>query len=310
MTGQAGTLSCAEQPYGEVVDADMLVTMFDRRLQRTRKSMVSLCVGQIFSLSNVTTIHRFQHMPKRIMAKRLDEIIGTNEEYVSYLERELRAARQTLHEEDSRITKRKRSCDPYWMTCAKQLVRQTPMSQGWTSSLEEHGIDKLLKSGDVITCLLDTTFESRLSARISTAEVDVIDETDDETTASLRMYARTTSMRLSSASTALALANFQKFLVISACAVLMEGDTPAAKVYEIVRICVGNKSTDQYCKRTLASAKCLNQLIDFLDIHDWGQRAAELLLLCGSSGLSHSTIAHAFQGIGHLLTTSAFLAHQ
>lgn len=57
MTGQAATLSCAEQPYGEVVDADMLVTMFDRRLQRTRKSMVSFRVGQIFSLSNVTTIH-------------------------------------------------------------------------------------------------------------------------------------------------------------------------------------------------------------------------------------------------------------
>lgn len=221
------------------------------------------------------------------MTERMDGFIGTNEEYVSYLERELLVARQIPNTERSRTAKKRRTCDnPYWMTCAKRLVKQTPMAQNWTSSLKERGIHDIMKSGDAVTCLLDNKLESQLSAQVSTAETVNANETDDYTTACLRTYARTTSMRSSLASTALALANFQKFLVISACAVLAEGDTPIAKLYEIVRICVGNTSTDEYCKRTMASAKYLNELIDTLSIHDWGQRAAELLLICKYFDLS------------------------
>jgi hypothetical protein len=239
-------------------------------------------------LSPVTSSSlRYLCFPICTMPERLDRFVGTNEEYVSYLEKELLAARQNPNAECPRIAKKRRTCDsPYWMTCAKQLVKQTPMAQSWTSSLKDSGIHEIMKSGDAVTCLLDSKLESQLSAQVFTAEAGKVDETDDYTTAYLRTYARTTSMRSTLASTALALANFQKFLVISACAVLAEGNTPIAKVYEIVRICVGNKSTDEYCKRTMTAAKYLNELIDTLDIHDWGQRAAELLLLCGCFDLS------------------------
>lgn len=218
------------------------------------------------------------------MTERLDGFIGTIPEYISYLEEKLRDARQTLdvevEETGTNSRKRKRTGDPPWMKCARQLVKRTPASQAWTSSLKEHGIYELLQSGDAVACLLDTKFESHLSTRPPTAQAGAIDETDDDMTAALRTYAHTTSTRLSSASTALALANFQKFLAISACAVLAEGETPVAKVYDIVRICSGSKQGDEYCKRTLALAKYMNRLIDTLNIHDWGQRAAELLLLC------------------------------
>lgn len=225
------------------------------------------------------------------MVERLDGFIGTTHEYISYLEENLVDARRTLNAEETPTNgrKRKRTGDPQWMECAKHLVRRTPVSHDWTSSLKEHGIHELLESGDAVVCLLDTKFESHSFIRPPTADASVIDATDDEMTAALRTYAHTTSVRLSSASTALALANFQKFLAISACAVLAEGDTPIAKVYDIVRICVGtkSKSSDAHCKRTLALAKYMNQLIDILDIHDWGQRAAELLLLCWYPELSY-----------------------
>lgn len=223
------------------------------------------------------------------MTERLDGFIGTVEEYISYLEDNLRNARQTLNVKETGANgrKRKRTGDPHWKECARQLVKRTPASHVWTSSLKEHGIHELLESGDAVARLLDTKFESHLSTRPPTAQTGVIDATDDEMTAALRTYAHTTSMRLSSASTALALANFQKFLAISACAVLAEGETPIAKVYDIVRICIGSKTKDEYCKRTLTLAKYMNQLIDILDIHDWGQRAAELLLLCWYLNPSH-----------------------
>lgn len=223
------------------------------------------------------------------MTERLDGFVGTNQEYVSYLERELLAARQSENAEDSRTAKKRCTSgpdsDPYWKTCAKRLVEITPMSQSWTSSLRESGIHEILESGEAVKCLLDSKLESQLSAR--TIEAGNVGDTDDLPLATLRTYARTTAMRSSLASAALALANFQKFLVISACAVLAEGDAPTAKVYDIVRICVGTKSTDGYCKRTMASAKFLNKLIDTLDMHDWGQRAAELPLLCGCFDLSY-----------------------
>lgn len=113
-----------------------------------------------------------------------------------------------------------------------------------------------MKSGEAVNCLLDSKFEPRFSLRVSTPAI-VGDESTNEnyTASSLRNYARTTAMRWTLASTALALANFQKFLVISACAVLMEGETPIAEVFDIVRVCVGSDSSDAYCKRTIKAAK-------------------------------------------------------
>lgn len=167
------------------------------------------------------------------------------------------------------------------MTCANRLIAQTPKAECWSSSLKEHGIHDIMKSGDAVNCLLDGKSELRFSTQVLTPEIVGDENTNEDYTASsLRNYARTTAMWWTRASTALALANFQKFLVISACAVLMEGETPIAEVFDIVRLCVGSDSSDAYCKRTITAAKYLNELVDTLNIHEWGHRAGELLLFC------------------------------
>ncbi|KAM0714518.1 hypothetical protein Q7P37_009814 [Cladosporium fusiforme] len=143
-----------------------------------------------------------------------------------------------------------------------------------------------MTSGHAVECLLDSEFEPRLCTREPTtgAGTTIGDGSgsgsdDDHTLGAVRTYAQTTAMRWTLATTALALANFQKFLVLSACAVLLESEVSIAKVWNTVRICLGGNLSDDHCKRSVAAARYLNVLIDTLNIHKWGHRASELLLL-------------------------------
>jgi hypothetical protein len=238
----------------------------------------------------------------------VDSFGGTDEEYTSYLEKELLAARHQLSlRDDVHTAKRKRTSESYWKTCANRLIAETPKAQTWTSSLKEHGIHDIMKNNDAIKCLLDSKFEPCYSARIAASGADDIHENDDHIIDSLETYARTTAIRWRLALTALALANFQKFLVISACAVLMEGTTPITKVYDIVRICIGKDSSDGHCKRTITTARYLNVLIDTLNIHQWGHRAGELLLICKQSNSDYVCLTHHMQGTARPAITIVFL---
>jgi hypothetical protein len=238
------------------------------------------------------------------MSGRVDSFDGTNEEYTSYLEKELLATRHELTLRDNvHIAKRKRTSEPQWKTCAKRLIAETPNAQTWTSSLRENGIHDIMKNGDAIQCLLDSKFEPRHSAQVTASGAGDIHESDDHIIISLETYARTTAMRWTLASTVLALANFQKLLVISACAVLIEGTTPIAKVYDIVRICIGKDSSDSHCKRIITTARYLNVLIDTLNIHKWGDRAGELLLICKQFNSDYVRLTHHMQGTERPATT-------
>lgn len=242
------------------------------------------------------------------MSPRVDSFEGTNEEYTCYLEKELLATRRKLRLQDSvHSAKRKRASEPHWKTCAKRLVAETPKAHSWASSLKEHGIHDIMKNHDAIQCLLDSNFEPRYSAQVAVSGVGNDHENDGPIVISLETYARTTAKRWTLASTALALANFQKLLVISACAVLMEGATPIAKIYEIVRICIGKDSTDDHCKRTITTARYLNVLVDTLNIHQWGDRAGELLLLCKQVDFGCLGSTDYPQGIEPPATTTSFL---
>lgn len=181
---------------------------------------------------------------------------------------------------DERVLKRKRTSEPYWMRCANSLIAQTPKAKSWSNALREQGIHGIMTSGNAVACLLDSKFEPHLSVRGLMQEDGERASEGDCTLDYLKIYAETTAMRWTLASTALALANFQKFLVLSACAVLMEGETSIARILDIVRICIGENSTDTHCKRTVTAAKYLNVLMDTLNIHKWGHRASELPLLC------------------------------
>ena len=181
---------------------------------------------------------------------------------------------------DERAAKRTRKHEPRWMQNAKALIAQTPTAVSWSESLRTQGIHDIMTSGDAVICLLDSKLELRLPAKLTVPEGTQVEADSSDTLTYLRDYAQTTAMRGTLASTALALANFQKFLVLSACGVLMEGETPIASVLDIVRICVGENSSDEHCRRTVTAAKYLNVLVDRLNIHGWGSRASELLLLC------------------------------
>ena len=84
------------------------------------------------------------------------------------------------------------------------------------------------------------------------------------------------------ASIAVTIANFQRILVLSACAVLRAIATPRIpeeRILYIVKICLGYVS-DDYCIRMLNTAVFINRLVDVLNVHGWDGRADELLLWC------------------------------
>lgn len=184
---------------------------------------------------------------------------------------------QIIHFEPKSHQAKRRRCEaPSWMRCAKALIEETPKAQHWDDALMQNGIFDIMTTNGAVTHLLDTSFEPNSSA-LTTVPVGIENETVLDY---VKAYARATATRARRASVALALANFQKFLVLSSCAVLLDSGVSIAGVFDAVRICTGTDATDNYCKRTLQTAKYLNSLIDTLDMNGWGHRASELLLVC------------------------------
>ncbi|KAK3669280.1 hypothetical protein LTR78_010854, partial [Recurvomyces mirabilis] len=165
-----------------------------------------------------------------------------------------------------------------WLTNAKCLVGETPTAKHWDQVFHDKGLYDIMETGSALTYLLDTTVERDMSAVGKSAvprQGDVLSY--------VRHYAQATATRSMAASIALTLANFQKFLVLSACAVLLEEEEVSpAEVLTVAKLCMGNV-TDGYCRRVVRSTKAVNELIDKLNLHGWGYRSSELLLVCKSS---------------------------
>lgn len=96
----------------------------------------------------------------------------------------------------------------------------------------------------------------------------------------IKRYATATMQKQMSAGVALALADFQMFLVLSSCAVLLEAGDAPADIFEIVRICIGRDTSERRCKNILKACRYLNRLADSLYMRGWGLRAGEAILLC------------------------------
>ena len=103
--------------------------------------------------------------------------------------------------------------------------------------------------------------------------------TKHELLTTARNYAETAATRDLSAKCAMMLVNFQKFLVLCVCAVLSQMQYPKDVLVDITRVCFGDIS-GEYAARLWRTAVFLNQLVDGLNIHGWGNRASELLLIC------------------------------
>ena len=158
-----------------------------------------------------------------------------------------------------------------WQAAAKVLIENTPKAKDWYKVLKEKGIYDIMNSGGVVKFLLDTSYDPSTMARPTVTETNPL--------LRIREYARATAQRMSAASRALVLANFQKFLVLCACAVLKETGVHEQDVLDIIRLCNG-QTTAAHCWRMLGVVVYLNKLIEKLSQNGWGHRAGELLLLC------------------------------
>lgn len=158
-----------------------------------------------------------------------------------------------------------------WQSAARKLVESTPKAEDWHDALKKKGIYNIMDSGGVVKFLLDTSYEPPAVTRPIVTETNPL--------LRIREYAMATAQRVSVASRALVLANFQKFLVLCACAVLKETGLPAKDVLDIIRLCIGH-ATEDHCWRMLGVVVYLNRLIEKLSQNGWGYRAGELLLLC------------------------------
>lgn len=158
-----------------------------------------------------------------------------------------------------------------WQAAAKVLIENTPKAKDWYQALKEKGIYDIMNSGGVVKFLLDTSYDPSAVTRPTVTETNPLIR--------IREYAMATAQRMSAASRALVLANFQKFLVLCACTVLKETGVPEQDVLDIIRLCIG-QTTTTHCWRMLKVVVYLNQLIEKLSQNGWGHRAGELLLLC------------------------------
>lgn len=158
-----------------------------------------------------------------------------------------------------------------WQVAAKKLVENTPKAKDWHDALKQKGIYDIMDSGGVVKFLLDTSYEPPAATRPTVTETSPL--------LRIREYAMATAQRASIASRALVLANFQKFLILCACAVLKETGLLETDVLDIIRLCIGH-ATENHCWRMLGVVVYLNQLIEKLSQNGWGYRASELLLLC------------------------------
>lgn len=260
------------------------------------------------------------------MSSRIDGFHGTHEEYVLYLENQVKHLQQCLcqcvcntpppspHQStpgrQSRVTQAQAmfrasagysqghtlriaqwtpnialrrtgpASDPQWKRYANALVRNIPPATAWRQALEEKGIADAMRTGAAVEYLLGTEQVPRMAFPGAPNPDHVCAEDDHVLLERIANYARVASERHATASVAVMLANFQKFVVLSACVVVnARREAPKSHIYEIVRTCIGNVS-EEYCVRMLHTAKYMNILIDTLGDHGWDGRAAELIMLC------------------------------
>lgn len=108
---------------------------------------------------------------------------------------------------------RKANPVPRWRHPARELIRETPSATQWISRLRETGLYEAMEGDHALAYLLDTAVTPDMAVNEKKQPNDTLDH--------VRQYARAAAMRSVKASVALKLANFQKFLVLSACAVLL-----------------------------------------------------------------------------------------
>ena len=268
-------------------------------------------------------LHLFFSLHSMKRPYRVDAFEGTKDQYITYLELEVRNLRGTLRNHgsmtlpgstvgvlrnDSNLTdaagplqennvhetgdlaivqwdpssKRIKRETPTWKRHAAKLIEATPKATEWWQALRQHGIYEIMHNGTAIAHLLSE--DSRpvvLRDRSMRIQEILAPSFESSLVQHIALYARSASQHEEAADVLFRLANFQKFLVLSACSVVrvILPNIPDLEILHIVQICVGQHSSE-YSDRMLRVAVYLNTLIDILNVNGWDGRAAELVLLC------------------------------
>lgn len=189
----------------------------------------------------------------------------------------------------TRKRRKKETPVPRWEEQALTLIGETPKADMWTHKLKEIGIFDVMCSGKAVShlLLLDVGNKPRTVSPGDTSMAQVLRSSP---LSRIEHYASVSVQKEITAAVATALANYQKFLVLSSCAVLVRIGTSTKEIYDIVRICMGNAVTDDHCKRILRACQFVHELMDTLYMGGWGLRAFELLLVCESPNSSTGNV--------------------
>lgn len=157
-------------------------------------------------------------------------------------------------------------------------IEATPDAENWWPTIQKLRFYNIMRNGNATTFLLGGKCHALSDIITNTLALPRADKEDLLLLSKSIAYA--SLERDLTASLAISLANFQKFLVLSSCIVLSKTCMTQKDVYTAVRIVFGGQTSDRYCMRLLRTVICLNEVVDILNTHGWVNRASELLLIC------------------------------
>lgn len=171
---------------------------------------------------------------------------------------------------------------PQWQTIADNLINGTP--KALRKCLEQQGVLNIMRNGEAAAHLLNVGNERPQSVNEPSAPASAqCLASASQVLASIQHYAEVSARYSQNASLASMIANFQKLLVLSACAVVFKTEESLREpVLNIVCLMYGS-TEKQYAHRLVRTAVFVNQLIDMLSVNGWDDQAAVLILLCESS---------------------------
>ncbi len=171
---------------------------------------------------------------------------------------------------------------PEWQSFADKLINECPKAGNWYKATEDLG----LSHEDAVDFLISDASKKHFDASDSPHLSIHLENLSP--IGRLKAYTASVNLRSTEARLTLIFCNFQRFLVLSACAVLKAEGIPRDEIHEVVRICVGKNVSADYCERLLNLSVFLNEMIDTLNMYGWEDRASELFLICKSTTLPSS----------------------
>lgn len=184
------------------------------------------------------------------------------------------SSRKRLRPDDTAIS----SQTVTWERTAQSLLEVVPRHQDWRQTLQKKKVYHYVSEGMFLEDLLGGT-TNRLGLQGHTVGSSVLQA--PTSVARLQDYAHSAAALRCSAEAALGLAHFQQFIVLSACAVLLDlGEPSQDTVYDIAKVCMGTSMSNDHCLKLLRTACFLNKLIDRLNAGKVGKHASELVLVC------------------------------